>query len=120
LNKIYSEVLKNFSEKSDHSKTTILYPLLAVFSAFASASVLFFYVKAPIWVPYVFAGLAAITGIIFLIVYLICFAKNPELLRSEKFTITKMAIEKSMIGDNNTGLIEMPREDTSNPKITQG
>lgn len=45
--------------------------------------------------------------LIYLASYIIYALKNPDALRSEKYTLSKMAIEKNLIGDDISGLIEV-------------
>lgn len=59
--------------------------------------------------PYVLIGLGAAMGaaiINFFASYWYFVLNNPEMLRSEKFTLTKLAIEHSAKGDNVTGIID--------------
>ena len=44
--------------------------------------------------------------IIFLGAYIYFLLKNPDALRSERFTLSKMAIERGLIGDSLSGLRE--------------
>lgn len=89
------------------SKSTVLAPLLyAIGLSFLATCTLNYYDSDPL-----FVGLClAITGVFVLasvISYFICLFKDPDLLRSEKYLISKMEIEKSMIGDDRLGLIDM-------------
>ena len=44
--------------------------------------------------------------LIYFIAYCYFMVKSPDALRSEKFTLSKLAIERSVIGDNLTGFID--------------
>ena len=64
------------------------------------------WLKAPEWVT---ASLTVGVGVFLLLgvyAYIYFMIKNPDFLRSEAFTLHKMAIEKGLIGDNVSGLIE--------------
>jgi hypothetical protein len=63
--------------------------------------------NAPSWVLGVFAGLLGVSVAIFLCSYIYFALNQPDALRSEKFTLSKMAIEKNLIGDNRAGLLEI-------------
>jgi hypothetical protein len=53
------------------------------------------------------AALLGMTVCIFLAFYMYFAVKNPDALRSEKYTLSKMAIEKNLIGDDKVGLQEV-------------
>ncbi|WP_439242387.1 hypothetical protein [Lonepinella sp. BR2474] len=53
-------------------------------------------------------------------VYIYFALKNPDCLRSETFTLNKMAIEKGHIGDNGVGMVENRPTPTETPVIIGG
>lgn len=109
----YEQIYKDFVEKSNHSKSTILKPLgwlLAILVPLFSAS---YYLKADNWISYSIATLIFIVIVIYLTIYIHAYFKNPELLRSEKYTLTKMAIEKSTFGDSTSGIVEIGKITTN-------
>ncbi len=55
-------------------------------------------------------GLVLIT---FLGAYMVLLRKDPDALRSESYTLSKMAIERGLMGDNQHGLIDQSK---ANPK----
>ena len=62
---------------------------------------------------------------IYLLSYVYYALKNPDALRSERFTLSKMAIEKNLIGDDKAGLLEIAEfEETTKscalPNKTEG
>jgi hypothetical protein len=65
------------------------------------------YWGAPGWALISLAGFLGVTVATYLISYVIYAIKNPDALRSEKYTLSKMAIEKNLIGDSTAGLIEV-------------
>src|SRR5437879_3413091 len=88
------------------SRSTVMNPLawlIAVLLAGLSASLLS---HAPMWLIAILGIFLSISILIFLGLYLFFAFTSPDLLRSEKFYLTKMAIEKSARGDNLTGLID--------------
>src|SRR5262245_17599528 len=94
-----------------HSRSTVMNPLawlIAVLFAGLSAALLS---HGPSWLLIILVCFLSISIIIFLVLYVRFSFKSPDLLRSEHFYLTKMAIEKSARGDNLTGLID-PNVDT--------
>jgi hypothetical protein len=76
--------------------------------------------KAPGWVIVLLATAFGIVFLIYLAAYVYFALKAPDALRSEKFTLSKLAIEKSVKGDNIAGFIdptkELPPPSLSAPK----
>ena len=71
------------------------------------------------------ASLLIISVVIFLGSYIYFAMKQPDALRSEKFTLSKMAMEKNLIGDNRAGLVEVSEIAESNtatalPNLKEG
>jgi hypothetical protein len=64
--------------------------------------------RAPEWiVTYTFWALAAFLTL-YGLVYVVCFFIDRDALRSEKYKLHKMAIERGLYGDDRTGLVELP------------
>jgi hypothetical protein len=62
--------------------------------------------EAPSWLL-ISVGLAlAVVLVVFLGAYLYLLLRNPDALRSEHFSLSKMAIEKGLVGDNVQGLTD--------------
>jgi hypothetical protein len=61
-------------------------------------------VHAQHWVQAFFAVMAGVTFITFIGAYVYFAAKNPDALRSEGFTIQKLAIEHRLVGDKGAGV----------------
>ena len=74
--------------------------------------------KAPQWTIIAMITFLALTILIYLGSYIYFALKNPDALRSEKFTLSKIAIEKNLIGDSNVGLHEMDELSGSNKLST--
>jgi len=72
-----------------------------------AATILSFYYKLPDWIGAAFACGAGITLVLYLVIYVLAFRKDPELLRSEKHSIQKLAIEKGLVGDSLQGVFEL-------------
>ena len=63
------------------------------------------YIDAPEWVVLFIATILAILFLVYIGTYLFLLFNDRDALRSESFTLSKMAIEKGLIGDDLTGLI---------------
>ena len=61
---------------------------------------------SPQWLMIVLASCLGIMFLTFIGSYLFLLANDRDALRSEHFSLSKMAIEKGLVGDNVTGLIE--------------
>jgi hypothetical protein len=60
---------------------------------------------------YLFAIFSCITMALYLIAYLYCLFNDRDALRSETYSIQKMAIEKGFVGDDLSGELEVKRND---------
>lgn len=89
------------------SRSTALQPLGWLSGILTSGLILAASFGAPVWVLVSFAVMLCSTVGIYLSGYVYYAIKNPDALRSEKFTLSKMAIEKNLIGDNEAGLMEI-------------
>jgi hypothetical protein len=102
----YSQVYKDLIEKSDHSKSTILKPLAWLLGICIALFTSSYSLKADKWISITIAAITLFIIALYLIIYVHSYFKNPDLLRSEKYTLTKMAIEKSFQGDSLIGLVK--------------
>lgn len=91
------------------SRSTILKPLGVALSMLLSATLLSFYLKLPLALGVALSVFTGITLTLYLVVYVLAFGKDPELLRSEKHSIQKLAIEKGFVGDSTHGLFDPER-----------
>lgn len=55
---------------------------------------------------YFFIGALSVELLSIIVAYFIFVFKDPDCLRSETYTLSKLAIEKGQVGDNQTGLLE--------------
>lgn len=85
------------------SKSTILKPLNWLLISLASILITLTYIKAPVAFIYIIFGLLVITFVLIIGTYIYCLRKNPDALRSETFSIQKMALEKGVYGDSTSG-----------------
>ena len=70
--------------------------------------------NAPDWTAQVVSVLLVIVVIMYLFFYCYFAFKSPDQLRSEKYTIRKMEIERGLVGDDTVGLTETSNYHTIN------
>ncbi len=85
---------------SSGSRSTALQPLGWLSGILTSGLAIAAYWKAPEWALIALCGFLGATVLIYLVSYIVYAVKDPDALRSEKYTLSKMAIEKNLIGDN--------------------
>lgn len=62
--------------------------------------------NAPDWLLVTLLCSIAIVLLVYIGAFVFLLIRNPDALRSEQFTLSKMALEKGLVGDNVTGVIE--------------
>ncbi len=115
----WSSIARGFLQANSGTRSNVLTPLLwligiltaglvlmAWISPWAGFASIFGIITASQWVTFGLAVCLAFTVFVFLFVFTFLVVKSPDLLRSESFTIQKMAMEKGLIGDNNKGMID--------------
>ena len=76
---------------------------------------------APSWILIAISSAFGLVLVTFIGAYIFLLIKNPDALRSERFTLSKMAIERGLIGDSLSGLTEEEVvEDTISEALTDG
>src|SRR4051812_35339756 len=68
-------------------------------------------VGAPGWVTVMLAVFTSVTMLLYLGAYVYFMVKNSDALRSERFTLSKMAIQNSLRGDTLRGFADIPEEE---------
>lgn len=99
--------IKELFERSDVScsRSTILKPLTWFISLIIGGLILLVRLEAQTWIVILFAIIISLSILIFFFAYVYCLLKDKDALRSEKYSIQKMAIEKGIVGDNIVGII---------------
>lgn len=87
-------------------RSTVMNPLEWLIAMLLAGIALCLYYQAPDWLLILLAIFVAMVVTMFIVMYLYFALKTPDSLRSERFTLSKMIIEKSVKGDNLIGLIE--------------
>src|SRR5947207_2144123 len=80
------------------SRSTILKHLGVALSMLLSATILAFYLHLPLLLGIVFTVFSGITLALYLFTHIYCLFKDRDALRSEKYSIQKLAIEKGFVG----------------------
>ena len=89
---------------SHGARSTALNPLAWALAIVLSSLAFISRVTAlPAWVLILLGSCAGVLVVAFLIAYFILLFKDPDALRSERFTLSKMALEKSVTGDSLVG-----------------
>jgi hypothetical protein len=96
------------------SRSDVLKPLAWLVGLLvAAAGLLVFSGKAPDWLLVTIGVSLAASVAIYVASYLYCLFKNPDALRSEKYSLHKMAIEHGIYGDSNAGVLPPPPAGTT-------
>lgn len=100
---------KELFERSDASgsRSTILKPLTWFLSILIGGVLSLTWLKASEWLVIFFCIVIVAVILLFLFAYIFCLFRNPDALRSESFSIQKLAIEKGVYGDSTTGMIKI-------------
>lgn len=88
------------------ARSTALHSLQWVLGILLSAIPVCVFSKAPEWVVVAIVAAAGLCFLTFIASYVFLLFSNPDALRSETFTLSKMAIEKGLVGDSLIGLNE--------------
>lgn len=88
------------------SRSDVLRPLAWLVLILTTGTLTCVLAKAPEWLLISMAVLLFLSIVLYIISYLYCLFNDRDALRSEKYSLHKMAIEHGMYGDSQTGLIE--------------
>ena len=90
------------------SRSDVLRSLLYPIGFLGSLMTLLAFGKAPTWALIAAGVLLAGFLLLYAGVYTFCLIKRPDSLRSERYQLTKLALEQVMRGDSSTGLLASP------------
>lgn len=122
----FTKFLSTFKEQmqAELSRSDVLRALIYPLIVFAILFSFFVYIKSH-WSIIIFSGIL-LSGFIcvYIFSYLYCLMNDRDSLRSEKYSINKMAIEHGVYGDSNRGIIDVTpteslKEITSN-EVSEG
>ena len=88
------------------SRSTALKPLGWLIAMLLPATIGSFVYKAPGWLGVALAVLTTVSVAFYLGSYLFLLFKDRDTLRSERYTLQKLAIEKGLYGDSLVGILE--------------
>lgn len=86
------------------SRSTALQPLQWALGLLLASLPPMLWAKAPSWLIITISVAIVSVLVAFLFAYLFLLNRNVDALRSEAFSLTKMRIEKGLVGDDATGL----------------
>lgn len=101
-------LLQQVTEKG--SRSTVLKPLVWVIAILVSASISSFSFKAPLWLGIMFSFFCGLAMLLYLCSYLYLMVTDKDALRSETYSIQKLAIERGLRGDDLHGVITLDTE----------
>ena len=90
---------------SEGKRSTAMQPLIWLLGILLFGTLSSFYLALPAWVGKVLMGLLVLIILVFVGVYIYFMLTNSDALRSEKYSLNKLAIEKSVVGDDLTGIL---------------
>jgi hypothetical protein len=79
-----------------------------------SSTLLCFYLNSPSWVGITLVVLSVLSALLYLMAYVYFMFKDRDALRSERYSIQRLAIEKGLIGDSLYGLFDPQSSSTPN------
>src|SRR5258705_9168277 len=92
-------------------RSTALHPLQWVLAPLIAATIAGPLVGAPKWLEVFFATMTGLGLIFFGCCFVFFMRKDPDALRSERYTLFKMQLERGQLGDSTTGLIDVDELD---------
>ena len=105
----FREVLTALSEqmKAELGRTDVLRPATWLFGISLTALTGMSFSQAPFWLLVFMTVMCGSFGLLAGISYAFCLVKDRDALRSEKYQLHKLAIERGLLGDSKAGLIEI-------------
>jgi hypothetical protein len=99
-------------------RTDVLRPLTWLVITLSSTLVATLAAKAPNWLPVTLTIVLIFAVVLYAGAYVFCLLKDRDALRSEKYSLNKLAIERGLLGDSDTGLIDVGDQMTQ--KLLEG
>lgn len=101
------EAIKSFLEqaKGQATRSTAMNPLGWFCAVLLAGLVTMVYAKAPAWLLILLACVFVLCALCYLTCFALALRYKPDVLRSEKFTLSKLAIEHR-IGDTEEGFVD--------------
>jgi hypothetical protein len=93
------------------SRSDVLKPIAWLIGILTLATALFMYAKAPDWLI-ILMGISLLIAIfLYFFSYIYCLFNDRDALRSEKYSLNKMAIQQGIFGDSTSGTFETGTEE---------
>lgn len=89
---------------AEGSRSTVLKPLGWLIALCLAAILGSSWIEADAWIKKMLAVFLGLAILVYLGAYLYCLIFDRDALRSETYTIQKLAIEKGFVGDSNSGI----------------
>jgi hypothetical protein len=100
------------------SRSTVLTDLRWLILIILFALLGAFKIEAPTWFTILLSAFFGFVCLLYVLAYIHFALRAPDYLRSEKFTLSKLAIEKSAKGDTLTGFLDPTNEQRAQQSIT--
>ncbi|MGA2725820.1 MAG: hypothetical protein ABSG79_25850, partial [Bryobacteraceae bacterium] len=75
------------------------------------------YLRSPIWLLILLSSSIGVSVLLYLFAYLFCLFKDRPALRSERYSIQRLAIEKGFVGDTTAGIFRVEGPVRGNPSL---
>lgn len=89
------------------SRTSVINPLQWTLAILLMSLVVSTAVSAPAWMLIFLASATGAILIVLIVAYVYFMLKNPKELRSERYSLAQTALDKHLLGDSLTGLIDV-------------
>jgi len=94
------------------ARTSVLHPLQWVIGLILAGLSIILIVDGPMWVIIALVVCLVLVVLTFISAYIYLLPRDLDALRSERYGLSKIALEKGLIGDNITGLLEIEDRNT--------
>ena len=113
------ELIQSFLQQASAqgSRSTALNPLGWALSIIFSAMIGAGLAHMPTWVLIMLGVFESLAVVAYLAAYFFLLVKDRDALRSERFQLSKMAIERSITGDNLAGFIDPEKQPVALPPV---
>jgi hypothetical protein len=88
------------------SRSDILRPLAGLIGILMTAIILMIVAKGPEWLLILMSVVLIFSIVLYFFTYIFCLFRDRDALRSEKYSLQKMAIEHGLLGDSTSGTFE--------------
>lgn len=99
----------------DGSKSTVLRPLGWALVMLLPSVITSSWAGVPEWITIMFAIMLGFVVLLYLGAYIYFMRTDPDALRSEKYSLKKMEIQNTLIGDSDRGMEEVSLINRSSP-----